>query len=85
MIPLLHTAISERFRGAARRSAIQIHVYFTLLYFIDIRQLVETPLPQYDVAVRLSVQEVHVTVVTPKLCEVLTLDLSVIIHVQVVS
>ena len=31
--PLLHTAISERFRGAARRSAIQIHVYFTLLYF----------------------------------------------------
>ena len=34
MIPLLHTAISERFRGAARQSAIQIHVYFTLL---DIR------------------------------------------------
>ena len=31
MIPLLHTAISERFRGAARQSAIQIHV--TLLYF----------------------------------------------------
>ena len=30
MIPLLHTAISERFRGAARRSAIQIHVYFTV-------------------------------------------------------
>ena len=27
MIPLLHTAISERFRGAARRSAIQIHAY----------------------------------------------------------
>ena len=33
MIPLLHTAISERFRAAARRSAIQIHVYFTLLYY----------------------------------------------------
>ena len=31
MIALLHMAISERFRGAARRSAIQIHVYFTLL------------------------------------------------------
>ena len=30
-------AISERFRGAARRSAIQIHVYFTLLYFTTCR------------------------------------------------
>ena len=33
VIPLLHTAISEHFRGVARRRAIQIHVYFTLLYF----------------------------------------------------
>jgi len=30
--PCYTRAISERFRGAARRSAIQIHVYFTLLY-----------------------------------------------------
>ena len=34
MIPCYTRAISERFRGAARRSAIQIHVYFTLLYFL---------------------------------------------------
>jgi len=36
VIPLLHTAISERFRDEARRSAIQIHVYFTLLWQIII-------------------------------------------------
>ena len=30
--PCYTRAISECFRGAARRSAIQIHVYFTLLY-----------------------------------------------------
>ena len=36
VIPLLHTAISERFRGAARRSAIQIYVYFTLLVIIKL-------------------------------------------------
>ena len=31
--PCYTRAISERFIGAARQSAIKIHVYFTLLYF----------------------------------------------------
>ena len=45
VIPLLHTAISERFRGAARRSAIQIHVYCTVLYIakeLNLQMIVDT-------------------------------------------